>query len=91
MESNRAPEIISRSLGLVSSSSDAPARGHSVDFLWMDSVYGLSSSDLDSKLCFLSLEPPVTITKPLDDAHTVAGQKVEFEVEVSEEGANVKW
>uniref|UniRef100_A0AAQ4NWD6 Myosin binding protein Ca n=1 Tax=Gasterosteus aculeatus aculeatus TaxID=481459 RepID=A0AAQ4NWD6_GASAC len=36
-------------------------------------------------------EPPVTITKPLDDAHTVAGQKVEFEVEVSEEGANVKW
>ncbi|KAM8845092.1 myosin binding protein Ca isoform 2-T3 [Spinachia spinachia] len=36
-------------------------------------------------------EPPVTITKLLDDAHTVVGQKVEFEVEVSEEGANVKW
>ncbi|XP_072301521.1 myosin-binding protein C, fast-type-like [Eucyclogobius newberryi] len=36
-------------------------------------------------------EPPVTITKLLDDVHTVVSEKVEFEVEVSEEGANVKW
>ncbi|XP_048847294.1 myosin binding protein Ca [Brienomyrus brachyistius] len=36
-------------------------------------------------------EPPVTITKLLDDVHVVVGEKVEFEVEVSEEGANVKW
>ncbi|XP_071323194.1 myosin binding protein Ca isoform X5 [Trachinotus anak] len=36
-------------------------------------------------------EPPVTITKLLDDVHTVVGERVEFEVEVSEEGANVKW
>ncbi|MFT7798112.1 myosin-binding protein C, fast-type-like isoform X3 [Arapaima gigas] len=36
-------------------------------------------------------EPPVTITKLLDDLHVVVGDKVEFEVEVSEEGANVKW
>uniref|UniRef100_A0A672LIC3 Myosin-binding protein C, fast-type-like n=1 Tax=Sinocyclocheilus grahami TaxID=75366 RepID=A0A672LIC3_SINGR len=36
-------------------------------------------------------EPPVTITKMLDDVHVVVGEKVEFEVEVSEEGANVKW
>lgn len=36
-------------------------------------------------------EPPVTITKLLDDVHTVVGEKVEFEVEVSEEGASVKW
>uniref|UniRef100_A0A672LFK6 Myosin-binding protein C, fast-type-like n=1 Tax=Sinocyclocheilus grahami TaxID=75366 RepID=A0A672LFK6_SINGR len=35
-------------------------------------------------------EPPVTITKMLDDVHVVVGEKVEFEVEVSEEGANVK-
>ncbi|CAJ1076363.1 myosin binding protein Ca [Xyrichtys novacula] len=44
--------------------------------------------------CFTEVfvkEPPVTITKPLDDVHTVVGEKVEFEVEVSEEGANVKW
>ncbi len=36
-------------------------------------------------------EPPVTITKLLDDVHTFVGERVEFEVEVSEEGANVKW
>ncbi|XP_062294217.1 myosin binding protein Ca [Scomber scombrus] len=44
--------------------------------------------------CFTEVfvkEPPVTITKLLDDVHTVTGEKVEFEVEVSEEGANVKW
>lgn len=37
------------------------------------------------------VEPPVTITKLLDDIHVVVGEKVEFEVEVSEEGASVKW
>uniref|UniRef100_A0A665T8Q3 Myosin binding protein C, fast type a n=1 Tax=Echeneis naucrates TaxID=173247 RepID=A0A665T8Q3_ECHNA len=36
-------------------------------------------------------EPPITITKLLDDVHTVVGERVEFEVEVSEEGANVIW
>ncbi|XP_055366883.1 myosin binding protein Ca isoform X2 [Betta splendens] len=36
-------------------------------------------------------EPPVTITKLLDDVHTVVGEKVEFEIKVSEEGATVKW
>ncbi|KAK2893482.1 hypothetical protein Q8A73_015966 [Channa argus] len=44
--------------------------------------------------CFTEVfvkEPPVTITKLLDDVHTVVGEKVEFEVEVSEEGASVKW
>ncbi|XP_078017587.1 myosin binding protein Ca isoform X1 [Epinephelus lanceolatus] len=44
--------------------------------------------------CFTEVfvkEPPITITKLLDDVHTVVGEKVEFEVEVSEEGANVKW
>lgn len=39
----------------------------------------------------MSSEPPVTITKLLDDVHTVVGERVEFEVEVSEEGANVRW
>ncbi|XP_044037360.1 myosin binding protein Ca isoform X7 [Siniperca chuatsi] len=44
--------------------------------------------------CFTEVfvkEPPVTITKLLDDVHTVVGEKVEFEVEVSEEGASVRW
>ncbi|XP_028820118.1 myosin-binding protein C, fast-type-like isoform X4 [Denticeps clupeoides] len=36
-------------------------------------------------------EPPVTITKLLDDYHVVVGERVEFEVEVSEEGAHVMW
>ncbi|XP_036445574.1 myosin binding protein Ca isoform X2 [Colossoma macropomum] len=44
--------------------------------------------------CFTEVfvqEPPVTITKLLDDIHVVVGERVEFEVEVSEEGANVIW
>uniref|UniRef100_A0A673YG56 Myosin binding protein Cb n=1 Tax=Salmo trutta TaxID=8032 RepID=A0A673YG56_SALTR len=36
-------------------------------------------------------EPPVTITKLLDDYHVVVGERVEFEVEVSVEGAHVNW
>ncbi|KAG7492124.1 hypothetical protein MATL_G00010910 [Megalops atlanticus] len=44
--------------------------------------------------CFTEVfvkEPPVTITKLLDDYHVVVGERVEFVVEVSEEGAHVKW
>lgn len=37
------------------------------------------------------LEPPVTIIKLMDDYHVVVGERVEFEVEVSEEGAHVMW
>lgn len=36
-------------------------------------------------------EPPVTIIKLMDDYHVVVGERVEFEVEVSEEGAHVMW
>uniref|UniRef100_A0A8C6WWV6 Myosin binding protein C, fast type a n=1 Tax=Neogobius melanostomus TaxID=47308 RepID=A0A8C6WWV6_9GOBI len=49
---------------------------------------------VDEEKCYTELfvkEPPVTITKLLDDVHTVVGEKVEFEVEVSEEGASVQW
>ncbi|KAM4524261.1 myosin-binding protein C, fast-type-like isoform 5-T5 [Odontesthes bonariensis] len=44
--------------------------------------------------CFTEVyvkEPPVTITKLMDDYHVVVGEKVEFEIEVSEEGAHVLW
>ncbi|KAK9534814.1 hypothetical protein VZT92_007235 [Zoarces viviparus] len=44
--------------------------------------------------CFTEVfvkEPPITITKQLEDVQSVVGEKVEFEVEVSEEGASVKW
>lgn len=40
---------------------------------------------------FVHAEPPVTITKLMDDYHVVVGERVEFEVEVSEEGAHVMW
>uniref|UniRef100_A0A452TWK9 Myosin binding protein C3 n=1 Tax=Ursus maritimus TaxID=29073 RepID=A0A452TWK9_URSMA len=36
-------------------------------------------------------EPPVLITRPLEDQQVMVGQRVEFECEVSEEGAQVKW
>ncbi|KAM9299416.1 myosin-binding protein C, fast-type-like [Gastrophryne carolinensis] len=36
-------------------------------------------------------EPPVTIEKPLEDQQVFVGDKVELEVEVSEEGAQVIW
>lgn len=38
-----------------------------------------------------STEPPVLITRPLEDQQVMVGQRVEFECEVSEEGAQVKW
>ncbi|MEJ1278432.1 hypothetical protein NN561_009354 [Cricetulus griseus] len=36
-------------------------------------------------------EPPVLITRSLEDQLVMVGQRVEFECEVSEEGAQVKW
>ncbi|XP_078511200.1 myosin-binding protein C, fast-type isoform X1 [Lissotriton helveticus] len=36
-------------------------------------------------------EPPVTIVRPLEDQQMFVGDKVELEVEVSEEGAQVMW
>ncbi|XP_038663237.1 myosin-binding protein C, cardiac-type-like isoform X1 [Scyliorhinus canicula] len=36
-------------------------------------------------------EPPVLIIQPLEDQVVMVGERVEFELEVSEEGALVKW
>ncbi|XP_013369784.1 PREDICTED: myosin-binding protein C, cardiac-type isoform X2 [Chinchilla lanigera] len=36
-------------------------------------------------------EPPVLVTRGLEDQLVMVGQRVEFECEVSEEGAQVKW
>ncbi|XP_075046117.1 myosin-binding protein C, fast-type-like isoform X2 [Mixophyes fleayi] len=36
-------------------------------------------------------EPPVTIEKPLEDHQVFVGDRIELEVEVSEEGAHVMW
>ncbi|XP_030626046.1 myosin-binding protein C, fast-type-like, partial [Chanos chanos] len=49
---------------------------------------------IGTEKCFTEVfvkEPPVTITKLLDDYHVAVGERVEFEVDVSEEGAHVKW
>ena len=36
-------------------------------------------------------EPPVLIVTPLEDQQVFVGDRVEMVVEVSEEGAQVKW
>lgn len=36
-------------------------------------------------------EPPVLIVRNLEDQMAMKGDRVEFECEVSEEGAHVKW
>ncbi|XP_063294295.1 myosin-binding protein C, cardiac-type [Pelobates fuscus] len=44
--------------------------------------------------CFTELfvkEPPILILRPLEDQAVMVGERVEFECEVSEEGAQVKW
>ncbi|XP_043938759.1 myosin-binding protein C, cardiac-type isoform X2 [Protopterus annectens] len=44
--------------------------------------------------CFTELfvrEPPILILRPLEDQMVTVGERVEFECEVSEEGALVKW
>lgn len=47
--------------------------------------------DITQHTSLLCPEPPVTITKLMDDYHVVVGERVEFEIEVSEEGAHVMW
>lgn len=47
------------------------------------------SLHLNVSLCFL--EPPVLIVRNLEDQMVMKGERVEFECEVSEEGAQVKW
>uniref|UniRef100_A0A8C9XZL0 Myosin-binding protein C, fast-type n=1 Tax=Sander lucioperca TaxID=283035 RepID=A0A8C9XZL0_SANLU len=54
----------------------------------LQSITIYTSIIVSSRRTFL---PPVTITKLMDDYHVVVGERVEFEVEVSEEGANVMW
>ncbi|XP_069821943.1 myosin-binding protein C, cardiac-type [Dendropsophus ebraccatus] len=44
--------------------------------------------------CFTELfvkEPPIVVLRPLEDQVVMVGERVEFECEVSEEGAQVKW
>ena len=40
---------------------------------------------------FPTIEPPVMVTKQLEDTKAYCGERVEIECEVSEDDANVKW
>lgn len=56
-------------------------------------IYFWSSVFQNTLLIKVSLfpEPPILITHPLEDQMVMVGERVEFECEVSEEGATVKW
>ncbi|KAM4016777.1 myosin-binding protein C, fast-type isoform 2-T2 [Anomaloglossus baeobatrachus] len=56
-----------------------------------DAQYECVIGDEKSTTELFVKEPPVTIVKPLEDQQVFVGDKVEMEVEVSEEGAVVMW
>ncbi|XP_068097301.1 myosin-binding protein C, fast-type-like isoform X3 [Hyperolius riggenbachi] len=56
-----------------------------------DATYAVVCGDERSSTDLFVKEPPVTIDKPLEDQQVFVGEKVELEVEVSEEGAQVIW
>lgn len=61
--------------------------------IWHNYCEFVNLMALTLSFCWILLcpEPPVTITKLMDDYHVVVGERVEFEIEVSEEGAHVMW
>ncbi|KAM4704558.1 myosin-binding protein C, fast-type [Rhinophrynus dorsalis] len=56
-----------------------------------DATYECVIGDERSNTELFVKEPPVLVTKPLDDQQVFVGDRVELEVEVSEEGAQVMW
>ncbi|XP_073427116.1 myosin-binding protein C, fast-type-like isoform X2 [Dendrobates tinctorius] len=56
-----------------------------------DAQYECLIGDEKSTTELFVKEPPVTIVKPLEDQQVFVGDKVELEVDVSEEGAVVMW
>ncbi|XP_069804690.1 myosin-binding protein C, fast-type-like isoform X1 [Dendropsophus ebraccatus] len=56
-----------------------------------DAEYACVVGDDRSSTELFVQEPPITIEKPLEDQQVFVGDKVELEVEVSEEGAQVTW
>lgn len=65
----------------------------SIDFSSMNRYRGISGFWIfnDSDSLFFTLEPPIMVTKLLEDTNAYCGEKVELECEVSEDDANVKW
>ncbi|RMC00319.1 hypothetical protein DUI87_22926 [Hirundo rustica rustica] len=56
-----------------------------------DAAYECVVGDEKSFTELFVKEPPILITHPLEDQMVMVGERVEFECEVSEEGATVKW
>lgn len=56
-----------------------------------DAAYECVIGDEKSFTELFVKEPPILITRPLEDQMVMVGERVELECEVSEEGAVVKW
>ncbi|XP_038612466.1 myosin-binding protein C, slow-type isoform X4 [Tachyglossus aculeatus] len=56
-----------------------------------DSEYYVTAGDEKCSTELFVREPPILVTKHLEDTNTYCGERVELECEVSEEDANVKW
>ncbi|XP_029455573.1 myosin-binding protein C, slow-type isoform X1 [Rhinatrema bivittatum] len=56
-----------------------------------DAAYQVKAGDEKCSTELFVREPPVLVTKELENVNTYCGERVELECEVSEEDANVKW
>ncbi|XP_049740129.1 myosin-binding protein C, slow-type isoform X2 [Elephas maximus indicus] len=56
-----------------------------------DAEYYVTAGDEKCSTELFVREPPVLVTKQLEDTHTYCGERVELECEVSEDDAHVKW
>ncbi|XP_058424551.1 myosin-binding protein C, slow-type isoform X7 [Diceros bicornis minor] len=56
-----------------------------------DSEYYVTAGDEKCSTELFVREPPVLVTKQLEDLNAYCGERVELECEVSEDDANVKW
>ncbi|XP_012874493.1 PREDICTED: myosin-binding protein C, slow-type [Dipodomys ordii] len=56
-----------------------------------DSEYYVTAGDEKCSTELFVREPPIMVTKQLEDLNAFCGERVELECEVSEDDANVKW
>ncbi|XP_023447691.2 myosin-binding protein C, slow-type isoform X5 [Dasypus novemcinctus] len=56
-----------------------------------DSEYYVTAGDEKCSTELFVREPPIMVTKQLEDVSSYCGERVELECEVSEDDANVKW
>nr|XP_032637845.1 myosin-binding protein C, slow-type isoform X1 [Chelonoidis abingdonii] len=56
-----------------------------------DARYHVTAGDEKCSTELFVREPPVVVTKALEDLNTYVGERIELSCEVSEEDANVKW